>query len=174
MAITSKGVHGKRSRDDQVSVCLRAALATALVLACAGCGAGAELAPLTPEDVAESGTLMLDAPRQTVLDACVLALRKAGYAIDVARPETGLVVTMRRLVPDAGSSGRGLYRAYVLEVKDSPGGGARVSAWPAVSEHEVARGNRPFEAPAWDLDEERAAWARLFEDVRGIAEKASP
>ncbi len=145
-----------------------------LALACGACGGGAALLPLTPEDIAESGTLVVDAPRQTVLDACVLALRKQGYAIDAAEPETGLVVTFRRPVEQGAEPGARLFRAYIVEVKATEGGRAQVSAWPAVSEADVARGNRPYTAAAWAMDEERAAWARLFEDIRGIVERASP
>ena len=71
-------IHGRRAK-----VCwIAASLTLALVLLCGACGGGAELTPLTPKDIAESGTLVLEAPRQTVLDACVLALRKQGYAIE--------------------------------------------------------------------------------------------
>ena len=108
------------------------------------------------------------------LDACVLALRNQGYAIDAAEPETGLVVTFRRPVEQGSGPGARLFRAYILEVKATAGGRARVSAWPAVSEADVARGNRPYTAAAWEMDEERAAWARLFEDIRGLVERASP
>ncbi len=149
-------------------------LALALALWCGACGGGTELTPLTPKDITESGTLVIDAPRQTVLDACVLALRKQGYAIDAAEPETGLVVTFRRPGEQGSRPGARLFRAYIVEVKATAGGRARVSAWPAVSEADVARGNRPYTAPAWEMDEERASWARLFEDIRGIVERASP
>jgi hypothetical protein len=147
--------------------------ALALVLCCAACSRTVELTPLTPRDIAESGTLVLDAPRQTVFGACVLALRKQGYAIDVAEPETGLVVTMRRRERES-PPGRPIYREYIVEVKDLPGGRAQVEVWPSVTEADTRMGNRPYTAPAWDLDEERAAWTRLFEDVRGIVERASP
>ena len=131
-------------------------------------------APLSAAEVAEKGTLVLAAPRRTVLDACGLALRKQGYSVDTAEPETGLVVTARRPAAPGGPSGVGPFRAYVLEVKDAPGGGARVSAWPAISEADTARGVRRFEAPVWDLSDQRASWSRLFEDIRAIVEKASP
>ncbi len=149
-------------------------LALALALSCGACGGGAELTPLTPKDIAESGTLVLDAPRQTVLDACVRALRKQGYAIDAAEPETGLVVTFRRPADQGSRPGARMFRAYILEVKRVQGDRARVSAWPAVSEADVARGNRPYTAAAWEMDQERAAWTRLFEDIRAIVERASP
>ncbi len=79
-------------------------LILALALSCGACGGGTRLAPLTPEDIAESGT-----------------------------------------------------------------GRAQVSAWPAVSEADVARGNRPYTAAAWEMDEERAAlaWNRPRHDRRG-------
>ena len=166
------GVHGTWSKARGAQAL--PSLTLALALSCGACGGGTKLTPLTPEDVAESGTLVLDAPRQTVLDACVLALRKQGYAIDAAEPETGLVVTFRRPAEQGSRPGARLFRAYVLEVKSVPGDRARVSAWPAVSEADIARGNRPYTAPAWELDEERAAWARLFEDIRGLVERASP
>ena len=149
-------------------------LMLAIALSCSACGGVTELTPLTPEDIAGSGTLVLDAPRRTVIDACVLALRKQGYAIDAAEPETGLVVTFRRPVEQGSEPGARLFRAYIVEVKATEGGRALVSAWPAVSEADVARGNRPYTAAAWAMDEERAAWARLFEDIRGIVERASP
>lgn len=164
-------IHVGRSRTRWAAV--SRALTLALVLACGACRSAAELTPLTPGDIAESGTLVLEAPRQTALEACVLALRKQGYAIDVADPKTGLLVTQRRAEPES-SPGMRLFRSYVVEVKDMPGGRVQVSAWPSVSEADIARGNRPFTALAWDLDEERAAWTRLFEDVHGILERASP
>ncbi len=145
-----------------------------LALSCGACGGGPRLTPLTPEDIAESGTVVLDAPQHAVLDASVLALQKQGYAIDAADPGTGLVVTFRRPVEQGSQPGARLFRAYILEVKSMPGDRARVSAWPAVSEADVARGNRPYTAAAWEMDEERAAWARLFEDIRGLVERASP
>lgn len=165
---------GHRPKARRAVVPLALSLTLAFVLVCGGCGRAVELTPLTPGDIAESGTLVIDAPRQTVLDACVLALRKQGYVIDAAEPVTGLVVTQRRPEPRDARSGDDLFRSYVVEVKDMLGGKVEVSAWPAVSEAEISKGNRPYRARAWDLDEERAAWARLFEDVRGIAERASP
>lgn len=148
-------------------------LILALVPVCGGCETNPGWTPLTPADIADHGTVVLEAPRQTVLEACVLALRKQGYAIDAAEPDTGLIVTARRAEPGSPPEAR-LFRAYVVEVKDSGAGRARVSAWPAVSEAGAARGTRRYTARAWDLDGERAAWTRLFEDVRAIVEKASP
>ena len=150
------------------------ALPAALALLCTACGGSVKWAPLSAAEVADKGTLTLAAPRRTVLDACVLALRKQGYFVDAAEAETGLVVTGRRPAPAGEPSRRAAFRAYVLEVKEAPGGGARVSAWPAISEADAARGVRRFEAPVWDLSDERASWSRLFEDIRAIVERASP
>lgn len=167
-------IHGSRLDCRRATASLARTLALALLLLCGACAGAPELAPLTPGDIAENGTLVLDAPRQTVLDACVLALRKQGYAIDAVGPDSGLVITVRRPAKQQSSSGARLFRAYVVEVTALPGGRVQVSAWPSVTEADVARGNRRFAAPGWDLDEERAAWAQLFEDVRGIVERASP
>ncbi len=174
MLCKQDGVHGSWPLARGAGAFSILPLALVLALSCGACGGGTALTPLTPKDIAESGTLVLDAPKQTVLGACVLALRKQGYAIDVAEPETGLVVTFRRPAERGSRSGERLFRAYILEVKSVPGDRARVSAWPAVSEADVSRGNRVYAAPAWEMDEERAAWARLFGDIRGIVERASP
>ena len=168
----SNGIHRRWRRDGWGRLGIVLVLAVAPFFA--ACGGGVQWAPLSAAEMAERGTLVLAAPRQTVLDACVLALRKQGYTVDAAEPETGLVVTGRRPAPEAGAVGHGLYRAYVLEVKSALNGGARVSAWPAISEADTARGVRRFEAPVWDLSDERASWSRLFEDIRAIVEKASP
>ncbi len=168
------GVHGSWSKARRLEAFWILTLALALALACGACGGGTALTPLTPEDIAESGTLVLDAPQHAVLDASVLALQKQGYAIDAADLGTGLVVTFRRPVEPGSQPGARLFRAYILEVKSVQGDRVRVSAWPAVSEADVARGNRPYTAAAWEMDEERAAWARLFEDIRGLVERASP
>ena len=167
-----KSIHVEWPGNDRIQ--LGILLLPAVLLLCTACGGGVKWAPLSAAEMTERGTLVLAAPRRTVLDACVLALRKQGYTVDASEPETGLVVTSRRPAPEAGAVGHGLYRAYVLEVEDVPGGGARVSAWPAISEADTARGVRRFEAPVWDLSDQRASWSRLFEDIRAIVEKASP
>ena len=166
-----KDNHARGPASDRIQLGI---LLLPAVLLCTACGGAVQWAPMSAAEVAERGTLVLAAPRQTVLDACVLALRKQGYTVDAAEPETGLVVTARRAAPESGAPEHGLHRAYVLEVKSAPNGGARVSAWPAISEADTARGVRRFEAPVWDLTDERASWSRLFEDIRAIVEKASP
>jgi hypothetical protein len=145
-----------------------------LALSCGACAKAPALTPLTARDVAESGTAAFDAPRLTVLNACALALRKQGYAIDIADPDTGLVVTLRSPSSLRSPSGARLFRAYVLKVTARRSGRVEVVAWPAVSEADVHRGTRRFTVPAWELAEEHAAWTRFFEDVRCIVERASP
>lgn len=168
MANMQRHTDGQKRRARWASVPMW--LAPALWLPCIACGVRTELTPLSSGEIHDNGTLTLLAPRQTVLEACVLALRKQGFAIDIAEPGTGLVVTMRE--PEA-PPGTGLFRAYVVEVQDLPGGQVQVSAWPAVSKPDMAGGARPYTARAWDVGHEREAWARLFEDVQGIVEKAS-
>jgi hypothetical protein len=112
---------------------LTRALLLAVGLSCAACGNSPALTPLTARELAESGTAAFDAPRRTVLDACALALRKQGYAIDIADPDTGLVVTLRSPSEHRSPSGARMFRAYILEVKQPRSGRVEVVAWPAVS-----------------------------------------
>lgn len=60
------------------------------------------------------------------------------------------------------------FRAYVVQVREMPGGMARVVATPAPAEPGGAADmQRPTNA-SWDLERERASWARFFTDVRAV------
>ena len=103
-----------------------------------------------------------------------VARRPTGEAWQVANAETGLVTTMPRPEQHESPSGVRLSRLYIVEVNNLPGGQVEVLALPSVTETDMPGRRRLFTAPRWDLDEERAAWTRLFDDVRAIVERASP
>ena len=142
-------------------------LAIPLALALPGCRS-AKLVALTPEEVAEHGTVEIAAPRLAVFEACLQALLDEGYRIDIAEPGVGVVVTWPvRIKPDHGlAPGEARFRAYVVLVHAAPNGKARVEAIPSPAEAGESASMQRSTAAAWDADLERAAWSRLFADVR--------
>lgn len=135
-------------------------------IALAGCGASAS-AFMTPQHVDEYGTVVFEAPPDTVFRACVLALQMSGQRVQVAEKSTGLVVTW----PDAVAPLEiRPPHGYVVEVRPSPGGRATVLATPTLlpDEDAIRRGTPP---PRWELDREREAWGRLFTDIRSLVDR---
>ncbi len=135
--------------------------ATALLTAAAplaGCGASAAVV-VTAEHVKAYGTATFvedpEAP-ETVFRACVLALQMAGHRIQVAERSAGLVITEpdRHLPP-----GRRPRHGYVVELRSSPAGRVTVAANPTA----------PKEPR--QLAHERAAWERIFADMRDIVDR---
>lgn len=140
-------------------------LATTALLA--GCGASAPVV-VTPRHVEAYGTASFEAPREAVFRACLLALQMSGHRIAAAESSLGLVVTW----PDGRESpGRKPRHGYVVELRGSPDGRVTVVATPgAGDEHASLRHAAPR---WWELGGERAAWERLFGDIRDLIERGT-
>ena len=143
-----------------------AASLLAVLLSVAACGARAQVPALSPGHIEQHGTVTLSAPRATVIWACMVALGMSGFAIEVAEPETGLIVARRK--EEADRAGGVHFRSYVVEVGAYQAGRVVVTMTPALSKRGPA-GSVPLET--WDLADEQQAWSRLFGDVRLILER---
>jgi len=134
----------------------------ATVMLLAGCGASIP-AFVTPQHVESYGTALFHGSSDTVFRACVLALRRSGHRIEAAERSTGIVVTGPdgRLVAEERPR-----HGYVVQLRSSPDGRVTVVATPAAADEPACLQGGAL--PRRDLDRERAAWERLFADIRAL------
>jgi len=140
-------------------------LAFVFVTACGPAGR-----PMTPDEVAEHGTMHLDAPLAKVFTAAQGALKSEGYQVAIADPSKGLIKTNRKIVRVVAYGGRysaqavEITRQYVVTLR-ADGRGTVV-----VAEPRVFQGDRDLsDKDVWDLEGpmgERKLWTQLFRDLK--------
>jgi hypothetical protein len=144
---------------------LVALLALTLLAACGLTGR-----PMTPNEVAEHGTLRVNAPADRVFTAAQGALKSEGYQVAVADPSKGLIKTNRKMVRVVAQGGSysaqaiEITRQYVVTLR-SDGAATVVTAEPR-----VFQGDRDLSDEAvWDLEGpmgERKLWSQFFRDLK--------
>jgi hypothetical protein len=125
--------------------------------------------PLTPNDIASSGTARFEAPLSKVFNATQDALKSEGYEIATADESKHLIKTNRKLIravavgDQYSAQATTISRQYVVKL-ESEGKSTVVMAEPR-----VYQGDQDLSAePVWDLDSpagERALWSQLFKDI---------